>query len=159
MQPANANHSSHIQWEEAWNRRRSSFPPSTHPSTQSSNELFDFPPSDLVFPLLSLYFHQQNTIFPLLHAPTFYAQLQAGLHTRDSGFASVVWCCMAVASRWSTDIRVLWAGWGAPGNAGGEEAVKKEGEEEEWASAGWRFFLRSLGMSFDLLLATLFLAY
>ncbi|EJD02602.1 uncharacterized protein FOMMEDRAFT_84516, partial [Fomitiporia mediterranea MF3/22] len=73
--------------------------------------VFDFPPADLTLPLLALYFHHTNTIFPLLHAPTFYAQFRDGLHLRDAQFAGVVWMLLAIASRWSDDRRVLWDGW------------------------------------------------
>ena len=118
---------------------------------KASAQILDFPPLDLVLPLLSFYFHHTNTMFPLLHAPTFYAHIRAGLHTRDPRFASVVWACMAIASRWSSDPRVLWDGWGSPSSDSSEENAGKEKDDggEEWAGAGWRFFLRSLGTSLD----------
>ena len=92
--------------------------------------------------LLSLYFHYTNVNFPLLHPPTFYAQFREGLHLQDPKFAAVVWCMMAVAARWSDDRRVLWDGWGSPSDG---SKMEDDDERVEWASAGWRFFLRSLG--------------
>lgn len=80
-----------------------------------------------------------------MHAPTFYGQLRDELHLHDADFAGVVWCMMAIGSRWSQDRRVLWDGWGSDvGGDSGDKRIKRE-ENEEWASAGWRFFLRSLG--------------
>ncbi|KAL5485496.1 hypothetical protein ACEPAI_8138 [Sanghuangporus weigelae] len=131
-------------WEEAWERKQSYFVPDTSSSSKDSTPaIFDFPPSDLTLPLLSLYFHHTNVIFPLLHAPTFYAQFRDILHLRDAQFAGVVWAVMAVASRWSDDRRVLWEGWGSEKN-NDVPKVEEAAEELEWASAGWRFFLRSL---------------
>ena len=92
--------------------------------------------------LLSLYFHYTNVNFPLLHPPTFYAQFREGLHLQDPKFAAVVWCMMAVAARWSDDRRVLWDGWGSPSDG---SKMEDDDERVEWASAGWRIFLRSLG--------------
>lgn len=138
------------QWEEAWERKQSSFIPD--PSTSSSEKptpaVFDFPPSDLTLPLLALYFHHTNVIFPLFHAPTFWAQFRDKLHLRDAQFAGVVWAAMAIASRWSDDRRVLWDGWGSE-KSEGLPKVEETAEEPEWASAGWRFFLRSLGEYFS----------
>lgn len=111
-------------------------------SGRASGRLYEFPPADLVYPLLALYFHHQNTVFPLFHAPTFYAQLRDGLHTRCAHFAGVVWAALAVASRWSEDRRVLWDGWGAPTDVAGQTG---EAHEVDWGSAGWRFFFRSSG--------------
>lgn len=162
-----------MQWEEAWERKRMIFtsPDSRHPTShtqpQHHHPIHIFPPLDLLLPLLSLYFHHQNSTFPLLHAPTFYSQLRSGLHERDAHFAGVVWAAIAVASRWSTDRRVLWDGWGSDSEYSAQDSLPEgewseqnmkhngnngkgnENEELEWASAGWRFFMRSLdGPSF-----------
>lgn len=133
-----------VKWEEAWERKCSSLASTPE---QGRPAIFDFPPSDLTLPLLALYFHHTNTIFPFLHAPTFYSQFRDGLHLRDVQFAGVIWAMLAVASRWSEDRRVLWDGWGS-GNA--VDVAKMKDEEIEWASAGWRFFHRSMGEWFSL---------
>lgn len=141
--------------------------PTSHTQPQHHHPIHIFPPLDLLLPLLSLYFHHQNSTFPLLHAPTFYSQLRSGLHERDAHFAGVVWAAIAVASRWSTDRRVLWDGWGSDSEYSAQDSLPEgewseqnmkhngnngkgnENEELEWASAGWRFFMRSLdGPSF-----------
>ncbi|KAH8107479.1 fungal-specific transcription factor domain-containing protein [Phellopilus nigrolimitatus] len=141
-------------WEEAWEHKRSlltfssSHPPFSHEQPEF-NPVHDFPPSDLTLPLLSLYFHHTNAIFPLLHAPTFYAQFRDGLHLRDMQFAGVVWALLAIGARWSQDRRVLWDGWGAEARKEPPECETSDEKDVEWASAGWRFFLRSLdGSSF-----------
>ncbi|KAI5118928.1 hypothetical protein M0805_003752 [Coniferiporia weirii] len=148
-----------LPWEEAWERKHAAFTassPSPSPSSSSASSqerlrpLHEFPQSDLTLPLLSLYFHHTNSIFPLLHAPTFYAQFRDRLHLRDAQFAGVVWCLMAIGSRWSQDRRVLWDGWGSESGAAWQSETEDASDEDlEWASAGWRFFLRSLdGPSF-----------
>lgn len=57
----------------------------------------------------------------------------------------MVWAIMAVAARWSEDQRVLWNGWGSETTGGLPEVEDPATGDLEWASAGWRFFLRSLG--------------
>lgn len=49
---------------------------------------------------------------------------------------------MANGARWSDDLRVLWDGWGKSSDG---SQTEEDGECVEWASAGWRFFLRGLG--------------
>ncbi|CAE7232211.1 unnamed protein product [Rhizoctonia solani] len=66
-----------------------------------------FPPDDLLASLVDLYFTRFNVILPLLHRPTFEAQLAQKLHWRDSSFAAVVLLVCANGSRFSDDTRVM----------------------------------------------------
>jgi hypothetical protein len=82
---------------------------------------FVFPESDLMLVLVDVYFRDMNSLFPLLHRPTFDRAIADGEHHRDSGFASVVLTVCAIASRMVRDPRVLLDG--ASGH-----------------SAGWKYF-------------------
>ena len=75
-----------------------------------------------------------NNYVPILHRPTFDKMLAQGKHLTDEDFGSVVLLVCAIGSRWSRDRRVLL-----------DEEVRAddgdEGEdEEEWHSAGWKWF-------------------
>ncbi|KAF8605200.1 hypothetical protein BDV93DRAFT_76481 [Ceratobasidium sp. AG-I] len=66
-----------------------------------------FPPEDLLYSLVDLYFKRFNILLPLLHRPTFEAQLAEKLHWRDPSFAAVVLLVCANGSRFSDDTRVM----------------------------------------------------
>ncbi|QRV90687.1 Fungal specific transcription factor domain [Ceratobasidium sp. AG-Ba] len=66
-----------------------------------------FPPDDLLNSLVDLYFTRFNVLLPLLHRPTFEAQLKQKLHWRDPSFAAVVLLVCANGSRFSDDTRVM----------------------------------------------------
>lgn len=66
-----------------------------------------FPPEDLLYSLVDLYFKRYNVLLPLLHRPTFEAQLAEKLHWRDPSFAAVVLLVCANGSRFSDDTRVM----------------------------------------------------
>ena len=83
---------------------------------------YEFPEPDLLHDLIRLFFDNINTFIPLLHRPTFEADVENELHHRDSGFARVLLLVCASASRFSADPRVL-----LPGTEG-------------WSSSGWRWF-------------------
>ena len=69
--------------------------------------------------LVEGYFFHFNIYTPLLHRPTFEANIRDGLHLRDEGFGSTVLLVCAIGGRFSSDARVLppetkswhWAGW------------------------------------------------
>ncbi|TFY65355.1 hypothetical protein EVJ58_g2030 [Rhodofomes roseus] len=67
----------------------------------------NFPPMDLAEHLIELYFARNNSLFPLLHRPTFQRQWDSGLYRRDVWYAGVCLAIFAVASRWCDDPRVL----------------------------------------------------
>ncbi|KAF8605194.1 hypothetical protein BDV93DRAFT_76183 [Ceratobasidium sp. AG-I] len=66
-----------------------------------------FPPEDLLYSLVDLYFKRFNILLPLLHRPTFEAQLADKLYWRDPSFAAVVLLVCANGSRFSDDTRVM----------------------------------------------------
>ncbi|KAJ7169255.1 fungal-specific transcription factor domain-containing protein [Mycena crocata] len=68
---------------------------------------YSFPPAQLMRELVGLYFEHVNVYLPLLHRPTFERSVGMGLHFRDNGFAATLLLVCAVASRWSTDPRVM----------------------------------------------------
>ena len=94
-----------------------------------------FPPADLAETLFSLYFARSNSVFPLLHRPTFDRQWHDGLHHRNPWFACVCACLFAVASRWCNDKRVL------------PEDSKREKGELDWRKAGRQYFELGVGLS------------
>lgn len=56
--------------------------------------------------LIDLYWENVNDYYPLLHRPTFDANLQDGLHLRDEGFGASVLLVCAIGARFSDDPRV-----------------------------------------------------
>lgn len=81
----------------------------------------EWPPQDLFGDLLDLYFRYSNPFFPLLHRPTFEAQIRDEVHLRDKSFAMVVLLVCAFGARWSDDVRVF-------------------RNPSEPSSAGWQWF-------------------
>ncbi|KAJ7456061.1 fungal-specific transcription factor domain-containing protein [Mycena latifolia] len=77
------------------------------PSGPPARRRYAFPPPDLLGALVSLYFENSNIYMPLLHRPTFERALAAGDHLRDDKFGANVLLVCAVASRFSSDPRVL----------------------------------------------------
>ncbi|KAH9855268.1 fungal-specific transcription factor domain-containing protein [Lenzites betulinus] len=73
----------------------------------SDNLLAAFPPDDLAEELIRLFFLREHVTFPLLHRPTFERQWRDKLYLRDGWFASVCMAVFGLASRWTTDPRVL----------------------------------------------------
>ncbi|KAL7280934.1 hypothetical protein ACG7TL_005883 [Trametes sanguinea] len=84
--------------------------------------LQDFPPHDLLWELLELYFRHINDTTPLLHKPTFMQSIREGLHLRHGGFGATVLLACALGSRYSHDPRVLLDG------------------SDSWRSAGWKWY-------------------
>jgi hypothetical protein len=83
---------------------------------------YSFPVSDLLDSLIDIYFRESNSVYPILHRPTFTRLISEGLHHTDRGFAKVVLLVSAVAARWSNDPRVLYS------------------EADRWHSAGWQWY-------------------
>ncbi|KAK7044682.1 fungal-trans domain-containing protein [Favolaschia claudopus] len=69
--------------------------------------VLDFPPDDLLHHLVDLYFREINIFAMILHRPTFEKSLVEGLHHRDYKFGSVVLAVCALASKNSSDTRVI----------------------------------------------------
>lgn len=77
---------------------------------EEAYEPLDFPDDDLLRHLTDVYFDVPNTLFPVLHRPTFERELREGLHKRDWYFGAVVLMVCASASRYTDDPRVLLPG-------------------------------------------------
>jgi hypothetical protein len=93
-----------------------------------------FPSPGLAEELIHLYFTHVNVVYPLFHRPTFYDHWNEGLQHRDICFTSVCMLVFAVASRWSTDPRVL-----------GESDPTEPGERPRYRKAGWHYFIATMG--------------
>ncbi|QRV78404.1 Fungal specific transcription factor domain [Ceratobasidium sp. AG-Ba] len=70
-------------------------------------EVLHLPPPDLFDSLVELYFKHVSPQIPIIHEPTLRTQIRAGLHTRDHSFARLMLAICALASRWTSDPRVL----------------------------------------------------
>ncbi|KAJ4001604.1 fungal-specific transcription factor domain-containing protein [Lentinula boryana] len=68
---------------------------------------YNFPETDLMLSLVSLYLINVNIFFPIVHAPTFKRLIVEGLHLRDQHFGAVVLLVCAVGSKYTADPRVL----------------------------------------------------
>ncbi|KIY53936.1 hypothetical protein FISHEDRAFT_68311 [Fistulina hepatica ATCC 64428] len=103
----------------------------------SSATLMDYlrsnmPPDDLCKNLIEIYFLHTNSQFPLFHKPTFLKHWASKLQYRNIWFASVCFGIFAVASRWSSDERVL-----SPNKA-------SSNGKKCWYTAGRHFFQTSV---------------
>uniref|UniRef100_A0A8H7Y582 Zn(2)-C6 fungal-type domain-containing protein n=1 Tax=Psilocybe cubensis TaxID=181762 RepID=A0A8H7Y582_PSICU len=87
-----------------------------------------FPPPDLMEILIDLYFRHSNTMFPLLHRPTFDRQWKSRLYHRNIWFAGACSSIFAIGSRWCSDKRVL------------REALETQGQNLDWRRAGSQYF-------------------
>ncbi|KAI1784087.1 fungal-specific transcription factor domain-containing protein [Ganoderma leucocontextum] len=90
-----------------------------------------FPPQDLAEKLISDYFNFNNSTFSLLHRPTFERQWREKLYTTNVWFACVCLAIFGVASRWSSDPRVLPDEVADKTTGGGDDGI--------WTLAGWRY--------------------
>ena len=92
-----------------------------------------FPPRDLLDALVDLYFSRMNSVYPLLHEPTFKRSIRAGQHLRNGGFGATVLLVCAIGSRFTRDSRVFLP------------------DSTHPHSAGWKWFRdvkRAKGLSF-----------
>lgn len=98
-----------------------------------SEVLQNWPPSDLVTTLIDLYFLHCNSMFPLLHRPTFARHFADGLYEHDIWFACLCMSVFALASRYTDDLRVLLdEPVGTP--------VGEHSKQSRWQTAGLRYF-------------------
>ncbi|KAH9948554.1 fungal-specific transcription factor domain-containing protein [Amylocystis lapponica] len=110
-----------LPWEIAWEGHQE---PSVVPDFITTN----LPPLDLADHLIDIFFRHKNSLFPLLHRPTFERQWRQGLHKTDLWFACMCMALFGVASRFSDDPRVL-----------GKPPKGEPGDQELWSWAGWKF--------------------
>ncbi|KAJ7599389.1 fungal-specific transcription factor domain-containing protein [Mycena floridula] len=83
-----------------------------------------FPPLELADDLFVLYFDRTNITFPLLHRASVMHDWKQGLQHRQPWFGCLCLAIFAMASRWSTDPRVL----------------PKDEPDARWSSAGLSYF-------------------
>jgi hypothetical protein len=95
-----------------------------------------FPPQDLAVKLCDLYFTHVNSLWPLLHHPTFDRQFRDKCHYRDLWFACLCLSLFAVASRWCDDPRVI----------PGQDTLHRDTVGElDWHQAGSQYFQAAIG--------------
>jgi hypothetical protein len=82
---------------------------------------YDFPDPDLIPILVDSFFTNLNSLFSLLHRPTFERSCASKLYNHDADFARVLLAVCAIGSRHVDDPRVLWDG-------------------STFYSAGWKWF-------------------
>ncbi|KAL1658888.1 hypothetical protein GGF50DRAFT_131425 [Schizophyllum commune] len=74
--------------------------------TQKECATYTFLKDNILYALVDLYFKGINTYLPLLHQPTFIAQLIARRHLADESFAPIVLLVCAVGARFTKDPRL-----------------------------------------------------
>ncbi|KAF9568045.1 hypothetical protein CPC08DRAFT_487594 [Agrocybe pediades] len=90
----------------------------------SPEPTYVFPEDDLLRSLCRLYFDKVNSLFPILHKPTFKKMLCSKQHHWDMGFGMTVLLVCALGSRYSDDPRVT-----VP-------------DDTTCLSAGWKYFVQ-----------------
>ncbi len=103
-----------------------------------SEPVQSWPPSDLVTALIDLYFLHCNSMFPLLHRPTFARHFADGLYERDIWFACLCMSVFALASRYTDDSRVLL-------DEPVDTSVGEHSEQSRWQTAGFKYYFSILG--------------
>lgn len=82
----------------------------SHPDRFMTGAEFTFPPDDLLWSLVDIYFERVNILVPLLHRPTFERLIGEKYHLKDHMMASLLLMVCAVSSRYTDDPRVLFHG-------------------------------------------------
>jgi hypothetical protein len=93
--------------------------------------------------LIDLYFLHCNSMFPILHRPTFERHFADGLYERDIWFACLCMSVFALASRYTDDLRVLL-------DEPVETPVGEHSEQSRWQTAGFRYYFSILGKTMSL---------
>ncbi|KAH9961592.1 fungal-specific transcription factor domain-containing protein [Russula dissimulans] len=103
-----------------------------------SSEIFSgllqpWPPSDLAMTLIDLYFLHCNSMFPVLHRPTFARHFADRLYERDVWFACSCMSVFALASRYTDDLRVLL-------DEPAKTTFDEHPEQLQWQTAGYKYY-------------------
>lgn len=69
--------------------------------------LLEFPAMDLLQHLVARYFDAINTVFPILHRPSFMRSIQQRLHETNQGFGALVLIVCAIGCGFTDDPRVV----------------------------------------------------
>ncbi|KAI0047765.1 hypothetical protein FA95DRAFT_1492043 [Auriscalpium vulgare] len=101
-----------------------------------------WPPPDLATSLMDLYFRHCNSMFPVLHRPTFEQQYKDRLYEQDVWFGCVCVMTFALASRYSSDERVLLDD---PPEDPSEELEDTPGDMP-WQRAGMKYYFATMGV-------------
>jgi hypothetical protein len=83
--------------------------------------MHNFPEPDLLPQLIDRYFKDINTLFPVLHRPSFERSVAQGMHMIDHGFATLLLVVCSIGARYVEDPRVYL-------------------ENATTHSAGWKYF-------------------
>ncbi|KAJ7188030.1 fungal-specific transcription factor domain-containing protein [Mycena filopes] len=78
-----------------------------HQPPPEAPDIYIFPEQDLMDSLMSLYFFHVHPLFPLLHRQSFEKSVAEGTHLRNSRFGATLLLVCSLASRYSSDPRVL----------------------------------------------------
>ncbi|VDB95320.1 unnamed protein product [Peniophora sp. CBMAI 1063] len=99
-----------------------------------------WPPPDMAESLINAYFHHFNSMFPLLHRPTFEKHYNERLYEQNVWFACVCMGVFAIASKHSDDPRVL-AAPDTPASTPSSSASQSEDDfDTTWHSAGVKYY-------------------
>ena len=71
------------------------------PQPGPSSSCLEFPPADIIAPLVDTYFSHSNIYYPVLHRPTFQRLLGQELHQRDHEFGSLLLVVCAIGARFT----------------------------------------------------------
>lgn len=71
------------------------------PQPGPSSSCLEFPPADIIAPLVDTYFTHWNIFYPVLHRPTFQRLLDQELHQRDYEFGSILLVVCAIGARFT----------------------------------------------------------
>ncbi|KAI0288527.1 fungal-specific transcription factor domain-containing protein [Russula brevipes] len=107
------------------------------PSENLTGLFQHWPPSDLAMALIDLYFLHCNSMFPLLHRPTFERHFADRLYERDIWFACICMSVFALASRYTNDMRVLL-------EEPADSPLDEHAEQSQWQTAGFKYYISTL---------------
>lgn len=93
--------------QESVKPRKSSIPTTWTSSPSQTRPNYAWPDQELMDLLIDSYFTQLNCVIPLLHRPTFTAQIAQGLHMQDVEFGGTVLLVCAIGTRMTEDPRVF----------------------------------------------------
>ncbi|KAF8506241.1 fungal-specific transcription factor domain-containing protein, partial [Hysterangium stoloniferum] len=94
-----------------------------------------FPAIPLMFSLFEHYFRAVNIFLPIIHRPSFEADVRDDRHILDPAFGAVVLLVCAIGSRWSDDQEVLSKAY--------ELTARNSADGTDWTSAGWDYYLQT----------------
>jgi Fungal specific transcription factor domain len=123
-----------LQWELAWE--------SVHVTSPSQFQSLrtEFPPPDLAEKLVHLYFFHCNSMFPILHRPTFDYHFKNALYDREIWFACLCMEMFALASRYSDDERVLLV-------EPSDKPLDSDAKGARWHKAGYKYYFAVMSAS------------